>query len=98
MACRGEHLRLARAERLPPTCAKHLAARLGYDGSMRKTAALASGILCIFGALLGRDYGPALGSRMPDFTLRDQNGQPHSLQSLLGPKGAVILFFRSADW
>jgi peroxiredoxin len=35
---------------------------------------------------------------LPDFTLRDQNGQPHSLKSLLGPKGALIVFFRSADW
>jgi peroxiredoxin len=35
---------------------------------------------------------------MPDFSLPDQSGKNHSLKSLLGPKGAVILFFRSADW
>ena len=56
--------------------------------------------LLFFGSsmLLARDYGPALGSRMPAFDARDQNGDKHSLQSLLGPKGAIILFFRSADW
>jgi cytochrome oxidase Cu insertion factor (SCO1/SenC/PrrC family) len=42
--------------------------------------------------------GPQVGASLPDFTLRDQRGEPHSLKSLLGPKGAVIVFFRSADW
>ena len=42
--------------------------------------------------------GPAVGSTLPDFTLRDQRGETHSLTSLLGPKGAMIVFFRSADW
>jgi len=65
---------------------------------MRRRAGTIGGILCFFSLLLAREYGPPVGSRMPDFTLRDQNGQAHSLQSLLGPKGAVILFFRSADW
>ena len=48
--------------------------------------------------LPARDYGPAAGSLMPDFSLQDQDGRTHSLKSLLGPKGAVVLFFRSADW
>jgi hypothetical protein len=65
---------------------------------MRKTASAAAWILGATGLLLAREYGPPAGSRMPDFTLRDQNGHTHALQSLLGPKGAVILFFRSADW
>jgi len=47
---------------------------------------------------MAREYGPATGSRLPDFELRDQDGKARSLQSLLGPKGALILFFRSADW
>jgi len=50
------------------------------------------------GFLMAREYGPATGSRLPDFELRDQDGKARSLQSLLGPKGALILFFRSADW
>jgi peroxiredoxin len=42
--------------------------------------------------------GPRVGDALPEFTLRDQGGQTRSLKSLLGPKGAVIVFFRSADW
>ena len=42
--------------------------------------------------------GPKVGEPLPDFTLRDQRGDAHSLKSLLGPSGAVIVFFRSADW
>jgi len=48
--------------------------------------------------LAGRDFGPAVGTPMPAFELHDQNGTARSLKSLLGPKGALILFFRSADW
>lgn len=42
--------------------------------------------------------GPKVGDALPAFSLPDQGGQPRSLKSLLGPKGAVIVFFRSADW
>ena len=42
--------------------------------------------------------GPKVGASLPEFTLRDQGGAPHSLKSMLGPKGAIIVFFRSADW
>jgi hypothetical protein len=42
--------------------------------------------------------GPQVGQRAPDFTLPDQNGRPHRLLSMLGPKGALLVFFRSADW
>lgn len=48
--------------------------------------------------LPGRDYGPPLGARMPQFDLPDQDGKMHSLNSLAGGKGAVILVYRSADW
>jgi len=49
-------------------------------------------------AVLGRDYGPPTGTKLPSFELQDQDGKPHTLESLLGGKGAVILFYRSADW
>lgn len=55
-------------------------------------------LLLICAALIARDYGPAIGSKMPGFELKDQDGKTHTMASLLGPKGAVILFFRSADW
>ena len=42
--------------------------------------------------------GPNVGEAVPDFTLADQNGAPHTLPSILGPKGALLVFFRSADW
>jgi hypothetical protein len=42
--------------------------------------------------------GPQVGTALPNFSLRDEHGEAHSLKSLLGPKGAVIVFFRSADW
>jgi cytochrome oxidase Cu insertion factor (SCO1/SenC/PrrC family) len=42
--------------------------------------------------------GPKVGDALPDFSLPDQNGHVRTLKSLLGAKGAVIVFFRSADW
>ncbi len=42
--------------------------------------------------------GPEVGSPMPAFEAPDQNGKVHNLKSLLGPKGAVLVFYRSADW
>jgi len=55
-------------------------------------------LLLISAALNARDFGPALGSKLPGFELKDQDGKTHTLAGLLGPKGAVIVFFRSADW
>jgi hypothetical protein len=59
---------------------------------------LVCGTLLVCPKVDARDYGPAIGSKMPGFNLKDQDSQPHTLASLLGPKGAVIVFFRSADW
>jgi len=42
--------------------------------------------------------GPQVGERIPDFSAPDQNGDTRTLQSILGPKGAILLFNRSADW
>ena len=60
--------------------------------------AAAISLLLISGSLTAREYGPPIGSKMPAFRLHDQDGKQHSLASLLGPKGAVVVFFRSADW
>ena len=56
--------------------------------------------LCLLGlsVVWARDYGPPLGSPMPVFELRDQDGKIRTLKNFLGPKGALILFYRSADW
>jgi peroxiredoxin len=42
--------------------------------------------------------GPQIGTRVPDFTLLDQKGQSRTLASLMGPKGLMLVFYRSADW
>ena len=42
--------------------------------------------------------GPQVGSVVPSFEGVDQFGTPHTLASALGPKGAMLVFFRSADW
>lgn len=45
------------------------------------------------------DLGPAIGTRTPDIGRpADQTGAPRTLQSLMGPNGLVLFFFRSADW
>ena len=42
--------------------------------------------------------GPQVGEQVPDFNLRDQDGKMRDLNSVMGPKGAMLVFFRSADW
>ena len=42
--------------------------------------------------------GPQVGTPVPNFTLSDQRGQQRTLQSLMGPKGLMLVFSRSADW
>lgn len=42
--------------------------------------------------------GPKIGTKAPAFNLKDQHGALRSLESLMGPNGAVLVFFRSADW
>jgi hypothetical protein len=44
------------------------------------------------------DPGPAVGAKAPTFELADQNGQTRTLQDVMGPKGLMLVFFRSADW
>ena len=42
--------------------------------------------------------GPQAGQRAPDFSLKDQQDRTWTLQSVMGPKGAMLVFIRSADW
>jgi hypothetical protein len=42
--------------------------------------------------------GLEIGQQAPAFALADQFGHTHSNETLKGPKGTVLLFFRSADW
>ena len=50
-------------------------------------------------AAAAQDLGPAVGTKAPDIgTPLDQTGKPRALASLMGEKGAVLLFFRSTVW
>ncbi len=42
--------------------------------------------------------GPGIGDVIPAFSLPDQNGKTMNLKSICGPKGAMLVFYRSADW
>lgn len=42
--------------------------------------------------------GPDVGTRIPDFEVVDQAGKRQTFETLRGPKGLLLLFFRSADW
>ena len=52
-------------------------------------------------ALAGRSAvpsGPEAGKTVPEFSAPDQTGKLQTLKSIMGPKGALLVFFRSADW
>jgi hypothetical protein len=42
--------------------------------------------------------GLAVGQKAPNFSARDEFGHVQTLETLKGPNGTVLLFFRSADW
>lgn len=46
----------------------------------------------------GYRTGPAIGAKVPEFTLFDQAGRSRSLHDLMGPNGLLLVFSRSADW
>ncbi|HLW70197.1 MAG TPA: hypothetical protein VKS22_06205 [Candidatus Binataceae bacterium] len=46
----------------------------------------------------GLKTGPKIGDRVPDFSLPDQHGAARSMHDLMGPKGLLLVFLRSADW
>jgi len=42
--------------------------------------------------------GPQVGQPVPDFSLSDQNGKVWTRRSLMGSRGLMLVFYRSADW
>ena len=42
--------------------------------------------------------GPKAGQKALDFSLPGHDGKTYSLASAAGPKGTMLVFFRSADW
>ena len=67
-------------------------------------AAILAGLLVRMPAIAQRQkinvskLGPQVGEHVPDFSLKDQTGKVWTLQSIMGPKGAMLVFIRSADW
>ncbi|MGO8990432.1 MAG: hypothetical protein ACLQGU_21270 [bacterium] len=51
-------------------------------------------------ALLAADMNPGIpvGSKIPAFEAKDQRGMVQTFESIRGPKGAFLVFYRSADW
>jgi len=50
-------------------------------------------------ATQAQELGPRIGAKIPDMgTPSDQTGKQRSLSSLMGEKGLVLFFVRSADW
>ncbi|MBI3998763.1 MAG: hypothetical protein HY355_06985 [Armatimonadetes bacterium] len=43
-------------------------------------------------------YGPEIGQRIPHFEALDQHGRLQSFETIRGPRGAFIVFVRTADW
>ena len=39
-----------------------------------------------------------IGSTLPSFSLPDDSGEAQHIEDLLGDRGMVLMFIRSADW
>ena len=83
--------------------------RTSAIGALRKSACAAVVVLAMSPRLAGaaelqaampdiQSLGPQVGARVPDFTLPDHKGRSRTLMSLMGPKGLMLVFIRSADW
>ena len=72
-----------------------LSSVIGYSQTMRFLVLLLAALVLPAETL---DVGPRVGDLLPSLHLSDQYGATRELGSLLGPKGAVIVLYRSADW
>jgi hypothetical protein len=72
---------------------------IGHLGdSMTLTGTLEGNTVHVASLKMHTSIGLSLGQKAPDFSARDQFGRQQTLETLKGPKGTVLLFFRSADW
>lgn len=64
-------------------------------------------LFCALGALvatlaMASDYidgwGPSTGTQIPGGEFASHLGEPHTVSDLMGDKGLLILFNRSANW
>lgn len=74
-------------------------AAVGHLGdSMTLTGTLEGNTVHVASLKMHTSIGLDVGQKAPSFSARDQFGREESLETLKGPKGTVLLFFRSADW
>jgi hypothetical protein len=62
------------------------------------TLAFAMGLAALAQTPHPAKTGPAVGDAVPAFSATDQDGHTRTLASVMGAKGAMLVFFRSADW
>lgn len=65
---------------------------------MLKTLLPIFALAAVCGSAAAIKTGPEVGAKLPDFTAMDQNGKARKLSSVMGPKGAILVIYRSADW
>ena len=46
----------------------------------------------------GDDWGPEVGSQLPNLAAYDHEGMRRTLEDLAGERGLLLLLSRSADW
>jgi peroxiredoxin len=68
------------------------------EDSVAVTGTLENGTIHVASMKPFGDVGLDVGQRAPEFSLPDQFGHTQTLETLKGPKGTVLLFYRSADW
>lgn len=72
---------------------------VGHEGdSVTVTGTLEGNTLHVASLKMFTSIGLPVGQKAPSFSTRDQFGREQTLDTLRGPKGTVLLFFRSADW
>jgi hypothetical protein len=72
---------------------------IGHLGdSMTLTGTLEGNTVHVASLKMHTSIGLEIGQKAPAFSARDQFGEEQTLKILKGPKGTVLLFFRSADW
>ena len=72
---------------------------IGHLGdSMTVAGTLEGNTVHVASLKMHTSIGLEVGHKAPDFSARDQFGKQQTLQTLKGPRGTVLLFFRSADW
>ena len=92
LALYGDTLRLVLKLDPQDQAAGHLGDSVTVDGTLDGDTIRVASIKLLTG------IGLAVGQKAPVFSAPDQFGVQQTLETLKGPNGTVLLFFRSADW